>query len=401
MGKSCPSRDYSRVMDQHRKIRVLQAIRQGLIGGGESHVLSLVSALDRDRFDPVVLSFTEGPMIDRLREMGISHHVIPSTRAFDPSTWKTVKKLIEDEGIDIVHAHGSRAASNLLLPAKWSKRPMIYTIHGWSFHDDQPRVQKQLRIWSERLLTSASAANIAVSASNRDTGTKHFSGFKADVVNNGIDRRIFDPSRQFPDVRKELGISPDKTVVGFIARMTLQKDPQTLVLAFAELLRTQRDIVLLMVGDGELKGEVVELARSLGIEHSIVFQPFRTDVPALLQAMDIYCLPSLWEGLPIGLLEAMAMGKAVVATATDGTKEIVRHGGNGVIVPEKNPAALAAALATLHLNPENRNFLQRAARATIEDRFSQESMARQIEDIYLRIVSRQPSKQHERNNARI
>lgn len=386
-------------MKQPGKIRVLQAIRQGLIGGGESHVLSLVAALDRSRFEPVVLSFTEGPMIDRLREMGVNHRVIPSARAFDPSTWKAVKQLIVEEEIDVVHAHGSRAASNLLLPARWSKRPMIYTIHGWSFHDDQPRLQKQLRVWSERLLTSASAANIAVSASNRDTGARHFPGFKADVVNNGIDRRTFDPSRYFPDIRQELGIGADKTVVGFIARMTLQKDPHTLIHAFAELLRTQRDVVLLMVGDGELKESAVALAQSLGIAEHVVFQPFRTDVPALLHAMDIYCLPSLWEGLPIGLLEAMAMGKAVVATATDGTKEIVHHGSNGIIVPQQSPSALASALAALHLDPEERSLLQRAARLTIEDRFSQESMARQIENIYLRIVSREPSKQHERHNA--
>ncbi|WP_341836304.1 glycosyltransferase family 4 protein [Chitinophaga pollutisoli] len=386
-------------MESNGKIRVLQAIRQGLIGGGESHVLSLVAALDKERFDPVVLSFTDGPMIDRLREMGVTYHVIPSMRAFDPSTWKAVKRLIEEERIDIVHSHGSRAASNLLLPARWSKRPMIYTIHGWSFHDDQPVLQKTMRIWSERVLTSASAANIAVSASNRDTGVRHFPGFKADVVNNGIDRKRFDPQGHFPDVRKELGIAADKTVVGFIARMTIQKDPQTLLRAFAELLRTQRDVVLLMVGEGELKEEAVALAKQLGIENEVVFQPFRTDVPALLHAMDIYCLPSLWEGLPIGLLEAMAMGKAVVATATDGTKEIVRHGENGCIVPEKDPVALAAAIAALHLSPDEMARLQHAARATVDRQFSQESMTRQIEDIYSRIISKQPSNYHERHNA--
>lgn len=386
-------------MQQPGKIRVLQAIRQGLIGGGESHVLSLVSAMDRERFDPVVLSFTDGPMIDRLREMGVPYHIIPSLRAFDPGTWKTVKRLIVSESIDIVHAHGSRAASNLLLPARWSGRPMIYTIHGWSFHDDQPALQKTLRVWSERVLTSSTAANIAVSASNRDTGIRHFPSFKAEVVNNGIDRRLFDPARALPDIRQELGIAPDKTVVGFIARMTIQKDPATLIRAFAELLRTQRDVVLLMVGDGELKAEAVALAESLGISNDVVFQPFRTDVPALLQAMDIFCLPSLWEGLPIGLLEAMAMGKTVVATATDGTKEIVSHGENGYIVPAKDPVALAAAIATLHLRPEERAKLQAAAKATVDLQFSQESMTRQIESIYSRIISKQPSKHHERHNA--
>lgn len=373
-------------MNNTPKIKVLQAIRQGLIGGGESHVLSLVDAMDKERFEPVVLSFTDGPMITRLQEMGIRHYVIPSLKAFDPSCWKRVKTLIQDEQIDIVHAHGSRAASNLFIPARMSGRPLLYTIHGWSFHDDQPFLQKQVRVWSERLLTSGTKANISVSASNRDTGVKHFSGFRSTVINNGIDLSRFNPGASLPDVRQELGIPASNTVVGYIARITHQKDPLTLIYAFKKVLEHHRGITLLVVGEGDMKDEMVSLAMAQGIASQIVFQPFRGDVPALLQAIDIYCLPSLWEGLPIGLLEAMAMRKAVIVTAVDGSKEIVTDRQNGLVVPARDPAALATAIGTLHSDVALRSSLQQAAAATVNQHYCAKGMTRQVEVLYRNVL---------------
>src|SRR5688572_29370622 len=120
-----------------KKIKVLQCIRQGQIGGGESHLLSLVENLDRSQFDPVVLSFTDGPMIDRLNKMGIENHVIHSTRPFDITKWKKVKHLLSEKHIQLVHAHGTRANSNVLWASKQLNLPVIYTVHGWSFHQDQ------------------------------------------------------------------------------------------------------------------------------------------------------------------------------------------------------------------------------------------------------------------------
>lgn len=369
-------------MRSDKKIKVLQAIRQGMVGGGESHVLSLVNALDKHLFEPVVLSFTDGPMITRLEEMGIRHYVIPSLKPFDVSCWMQVKSLIQEEEIDIVHAHGSRAASNLFLPAKLSGRPLLYTIHGWSFHDDQPYLQKQLRVWSEMLLTQGTRANISVSASNRDTGVKHFPGFRSTVINNGIDLERFNPDATLTDVRKELNIPAHHTVVGYIARITVQKDPITMIHAFKAVLEQQKDITLLVVGEGDMLQEMTDTAQILGISDNVVFCPFRPDVPELLQAIDIYCLPSLWEGLPIGLLEAMAMRKAVIVTAVDGSKEIVTDGQNGLLVPARDPAQLAAAIIRLHTDEPLRYSLQQAAAETVNLHYCVQGMTRQVETLY-------------------
>jgi hypothetical protein len=112
-------------------VKVLQAIRQGTIGGGESHVQDLVTNLDKTRFEPIVLSFTEGQMVDNLRRQGIKTFVIPNLKPFNVFTWGKVRELMKAENIQLVHAHGTRAASNVFRPAQQLNVPLVYTIHGW------------------------------------------------------------------------------------------------------------------------------------------------------------------------------------------------------------------------------------------------------------------------------
>ncbi|WP_241559083.1 glycosyltransferase family 4 protein [Chitinophaga barathri] len=360
----------------------MQTIRQGLIGGGETHVLSLTGQLDRSRFEPVVLSFTDGPMIDQLREAGVEHYVIPTLKAFDLRQWKKIGSLLAEKNIDIVHAHGSRAASNLFFPARKQKIPLLYTIHGWSFHNDQSLFVKRLRVLSEQFLTANMQRNISVSASNFETGREHFRNFRSTVINNGIDLQKFSPANAYKNIRQKLDIPASHILIGFVARMTAQKDPLTMISGFAKAAAQREDITLLMVGEGELQAEARQLAERLGIAHRIVFQPFRQDVPDLLHATDIYCLPSLWEGMPIGLLEAMAMHNAVIVTNVDGSKEIIRDRENGCMTEAKNEAMLAGTILELAADGTLRNRLATAARATVQEHYSVEFMTRQVEQIY-------------------
>lgn len=386
MGQSSRCCRYTCIMTGTRKIRVLQTIRQGLIGGGETHVLSLVGQLDTTRFHPIVLSFTDGPMIDQLRKMGVEHHVIPSLKAFDLMQWRKVKELLQEEDIDIVHAHGSRAASNLFFPARALKIPLLYTIHGWSFHDDQPFMVKQLRVFSERFLTANMQRNISVSASNFETGKAHFSNFQSTIINNGIDLNRFNPENAAKDIRSELNIPAHHTLVGFIARMTAQKDPLTMIRAFAQVLQQRKDTTLLMVGEGELRADMERLVNELGIQEHVIFQPFRQDVPDILQATDIYCLPSLWEGMPIGLLEAMAMKNAVVVTNVDGSREIIQHMKNGCMVEARNTAMLSDTILNLIGGKDLREKLQNAALATVRQNFSVVEMTARVEQLYEEVL---------------
>ena len=373
-----------------RKIKILETIRQGNIGGGESHVLDLVAGLNKDLFEPVVLSFTPGPMIDRLNEQGIKTYVIETETPFNFRVWGKVKKILKEENISLLHAHGTRANSNTFYSAKQLDIPIIYTVHGWSFHADQKPLIKKIRTTSEKFLVRKSNMTICVSDSNLKEGQQYFSMPNATVIKNGINQKRFNPNNEFKNVRAELGIASNTVVVGFIARITAQKDPLTLIQAIAKV-PENLDVKFLIVGDGDLKEPMLQLAKTLEVADRIIFQNFRQDVPDVLHAMDIYCLPSLWEGLSIALLEAMAMKKAIIATAVDGTKEVITDGENGLFVPVQHPDALALAITKLVQDKSLRDQLAAQAQHTIAVAFNTEDMVKKVERIYTDILAKNNS----------
>jgi len=214
------------------------------------------------------------------------------------------------------------------------------------------------------------------------------------VVNNGIDQRKFSPARSFTDVRGELKIPADVLLLLFLARFTAHKQPLTLIRAFHEAVGKMGKVgkaaefgkmaglQLLMVGEGDQKEEGMRLAGELGLEGLVHFSPFRQDVPDVLAACDIYVLPSLWEGLPIGLLEAMAMGRAVIGTRVDGTSEVLRDGENGLMVEPGDVGALAGAILRLAGDGELRESMGARAVETVRERFNAAVMTKEIENIY-------------------
>ncbi len=370
-----------------QQINVLECIRQGQIGGGESHLLSVVENLNRSVFHPVILSFTDGPMIERLRQLKIDSRVIFTEKPFDFTKWKKVRHFLKEKRIDIVHAHGTRANSNVLWAARSLNIPVVYTVHGWSFHQDQHPAIRYIRVLSEQYLTSRSAVNICVSASSQQSGKAQIKDFRSIVINNGIDQKKFFPSATVKDIRHEQGISKDAVLVLFIARFTHQKQPLLLIRAFLQAAKEMPSLHLLMVGDGEQKKEAEALISDADAGSSITLLPFRQDVPDVLAAADIFVLPSLWEGLPIGLLEAMAMGKAIIASEVDGTKEVIKNRENGLLVAPGNIPALTEAILALAKNETARKAYQHQAQLTVKKEFNASVMTRQIEDVYKDIVN--------------
>lgn len=369
-----------------KKIKILQTIRQGKVGGGETHVLDLVKELDKDRFESVILSFTEGPMVEKLKADGFKTYVVPTEKPFNYKVWGDVKKILEAENIDLVHAHGTRANSNTFSPAKKLNIPLIYTVHGWSFHPDQHPVVKLIRTLSERFLVKVAKKTICVSESNLREGRSKFPMPRASVIVNGINQVKFNPDQEYKDIRAEFGIGKDEVLVGYIARITAQKEPLTYLNAIAKI-PAELKMKFLIVGDGDLKPQMLELAKKLNLESRIIFENFRDDIPAILNGIDIFCLPSLWEGLPIALLEAMAMRKAIIATAIDGTKDLVTDQVNGLLIPTSSPDELAQAVMLLAADEKLRKALGIAAGELIRSQFNIETMTRKVEAAYLSVLA--------------
>lgn len=368
-------------------IRVLEVIRQGEIGGGESHVLDLISGFNRKEVEPIAVAFTDGHMIDTLKKQGVKCHVIETRKAFDFSIQQKISKIIKEENIQIIHAHGSRAASNILWVAQKMHLPMVYTVHGWSFHQDQNKLIYNLRAWSEKLICKKSKQVICVSESNHQSGVETFGlGRNCHVIENGINLTRFDVNKLLKDIRKELNIPKNQFIIGFIGRITTQKAPLDFVKSITIANAQDPDIKGLLIGEGDMKQEVVDYIRQNKLENCFYLSDFRTDIPDVLQAIDVFCLPSLWEGLSIALLEAMAMGKAIVVTPTDGTREIIENYKNGLIVPYKQPHKIAEAFLEYKNNKQLKDTCSKNALNLIKERFDSMRVSQEVTNIYKSIL---------------
>lgn len=374
-------------MTIHSPVTVAHLIRQGKIGGGESHVLSLVSRLDPKKFRSVVISFTEGPMIEALNKFGITHYVVPTTIPFNPLVKNKVTQILDEERVSIVHAHGTRAASNVFRSASELNLPLVYTVHGWSFHRDQGKLLFTARNTSERYLVSKADHTICVSEANRSEGLSYFPMERASVIHNGVDFNRFNPANNMRDsIRKECGIPPNSFCVAYIVRMTVQKDPLNMVRAAAIAAEKDANIHFLMAGDGPLLEEAKKLAQELDVYHRISFPGFRTDVPELLSACDAYALSSLWEGLPIGIIEAMGMELPCVVSDIAANAELIENNKQGYLVPMQNAEALALGLLKLSLNPEQSSVLGKAASEKARKMFDLGLMTTKVEKVYQNLL---------------
>ena len=369
-----------------KKIKVLEVIRQGKIGGGESHLLDLFFGLDRTQVEPIALSFTDGYMIDQLRERNFTCYVIETSKQFDVSIIKKVISVVKSEKIDLIHAHGSRAALNMLLISLICKIPMIYTVHGWSFHQDQSTLVYKLRALSEKIICKYSKRVICVSDSNRKSGIETFGLKDCTVIENGINLNRFNAEGQYNDLREEFGFSGTDIIVGLISRITKQKDPITFIKSIEIANSKDSRIKGVLIGEGDMDDEVSTYISQHHLEPIVHRFPFRNDVPAVLNTIDIYCLPSLWEGLSIALLEAMAMKKAIVVTPTDGTKEIIKDGYNGLIVDYNAPQELADAYINYITTPKIINTFGNQAYELVNERFNSQRVADEVLRIYKRFL---------------
>ena len=365
-----------------QKIRVLHALRQGQIGGGESHVIDLVCNLNRSEFEPIVLSFTDGVIIDKLRQKKIQVYVVDTIQPFHFTTFNNVQAIMRAEEIDILHAHGTRALSNTLLTARTMGLPVIYTVYGWAFHADQNFPAKKLRQLSERMLLANVDVTIHVSNESVYKGMQMTGKDRSLMINYGVNLSEFNAYRPMKNLKGELGLNPDKLTVGFMNRFTKQKDPFTFIRAIACIKDRLANLQFLMMGEGELMEDAMRLASSSGVKDLILFHDMRYDKPEVLNTIDIYTSTGHSAGIKPELMESMAMHKAVVATNVEGTKEMIKHNFNGLLFETEDHNALAACWLKLSNNASLREELGDRAYKTIKKNYDLNETVIYNENIY-------------------
>jgi|SRR5690606_8742983 len=366
-------------------MNVLHTIYYGKIGGGETHLLNLIENLNETEFKSVVITFSEGILSEKLKKSGIKCYVIPSNGRFDIGAWKRVCQIARKENIDIINAHGTKACLNSFWASRRLNIPLVYRIQNWAFHSHNKWLKRNIGVLMERLLVNEAKLNISVSLNNDKIGKKHLHVPNSVIIPNGVDTIKFNHRTQGTLTRRDLHIPRNRTLIGFIARLCDQKDPLTLLQGFRDAVKTDHNLHLLMVGEGHLKKDCLDTIKKLDIEAHVTYIPYVENVEEILSIVDIYCLPSKWEDLPIGILEAMAMKKTVIATPVDGIVEIIANEVNGLLVPTGCERSWKEAILKLHTHPELRKEYADRARLIVEAHHDIHSSALKVAQMYRKL----------------
>jgi glycosyltransferase involved in cell wall biosynthesis len=353
------------------------------LGGQERVALDLAKAQRAQGDEVLVVSIApppEGPIGRELREAGVRTETVAKRPNLDPSLPIRLAMLLAREGADIVHTHNPQALIYGALAGRLAGARVVHTKHG--INPDRAR-----RVWLRRAAARLVDAYVVVTPALARIATRECAPNRVHVVANGIDTSTFKPRRGARShSRRELGLPEDAWVVGTVGRLAPEKDQALLVMAMLPLLSERRRLVI--VGDGPERDALRAAIREANAERHVLMTGARSDVPLLLSAFDAFALPSRTEGLPLGLLEAMACELPVVATWVGGVPDLVVPGVTGLLVPPTDALALRSALLALVESPFLARRMGSEGRRHVLARHSVNAMAKAYGQLYQAALGR-------------
>jgi glycosyltransferase involved in cell wall biosynthesis len=373
-------------------MRILHIVGDSKFGGGTKVVISLSVMAKQAGHDVDVLT-TDPCSQEALRQSGIG--VVDADviwRSIRP--WRDLKgllrlyRMLRAGSYTLVHTHTSKGGLVGRLAAKLAGIPIvIHTVHGFAFHEESPRLELCLYSLLEKLAARCCDKVVTVSEFHRDWAERLGIGgpSKLVAIPNGIQASLPEP-RDRRALRASLNLGWDEFVVLATGRLAPQKGLEDLVRAvplIASRLDTPLKVVLL--GDGPLRAGLEALTDACRARDRVVFAGFQAQVSDYLSACDVVALPSLWEGLSIALLEAMAAGKPIVTTRIGSNVEVSRNGECALLVPPHAPAALADAIVELATEPARAWLMGQSASAIFQETYTEDRMSAAYRSLYERM----------------
>ena len=352
----------------------------------------MIPRFDQSRFNVSLISLRKKDLsADTLEEFGIDVTYM-GRHKFDPGTYPALLKVLRDRKADILHMHGYGATTFGRLCAWRMGIPSI--LHEHANHGNTPWFQKI----ADKLLAPHTDIAIAVSESTGEftTRARLMPAERTKVVYLGAPLDEFARPRSADEIavaRSAMGILPGTTAIGTITRLMPSKGNQYLVDVAPNVLAAHPRVRFFIVGEGELQPALEAQARALGLGDRLVFTGYMRDVAAALSALDLVVFPSLWEGTPLTVFEALAMGKPIVATDADGLVDVLTDRKDALIVPKANAELLAGAINHLLETPALAAALSTEARKT-GARYDIAAFVRKMERLYelLHEASRVPGR---------
>jgi len=380
-------------------IRVLTVITRLELGGAQRVALHTASHLDRESFDaglawgPGDVLDDEARALEHVTRFEIADLVRPVAPIGDLRALAELRSAIRRYQPQVVHTHSSKAGILGRLAARLERVPVVvHTVHGFGFTPLQSPAKRAVFFRAEKLAARWTDHFVAVSRVNLDRGVELglWQADQVSVIRAGIDLDRFRAPGDGRETRRSLGVPDGVFLVSQIGNFKQQKAPLDFVHAAARIAEKLPDTRFVMVGDGPLRSAAEACAAELGLTDRIIFCGWWNDVPGLLAATTVSVLSSHHEGLPCSVVESLAAGVPVVATAVDGTPEVIRSGVNGELVPPGDPAALARAVLGILGDDERRRSMAAAAAEGLET-FDIDHMVRELEELYRWKVGLSPS----------
>lgn len=340
----------------------------------------MIPRFDPDRFTVSLVSLRKKDLSEEtLESLGIDITYLHKNK-FDPATLPALLKVIDRKQIDILHMHGYGATTFGRLAAGMRRIPTI--VHEHANLTDTPWFQKA----ADYAMLPFTDIGIAVSESTAEflIHARKVPAERVKVVYLGVPLEEFSRPRsaqEIADARRELGVGPGEFLAGTVTRLHDSKGNEFLVDAARLVLNQRPDARFILVGEGPLRDSLEAQARARKLGDRFVFHGFARDVARVTSAFDLSIFPSLWEGTPLTVFEALAMGKAIVATDADGLLDVLKHDRDARIVPKRNAKALADEIVRLMDRPEERARLGAGARETGRE-YDIAAFVRKMERLY-------------------
>lgn len=361
--------------------KVMQITHSLAMGGLQQVLYILCRHIDRSAFDVSVVALKElGLFAEKLAKLDIEVILVPQVKKTDYFAFVKLAHIMREMKIDIIHTHNTQSFIDGTLAALLSGvKTIVHTDHSRTFPD------KKRYMITERILSLFAHKIIGVSDSVVHN-LMHYEKIAPDkmlTIHNGIDAAEYDINVDRVKSRRELGFDDTSPILGISSRLSYVKGIIYLLKAMCDIRKVYNKISLLIIGDGPQKEELEQLTIAYGLQSHVHFLGEMDKIQPLLKIFDIFVLPSLSEGMPVCLLEAMASGCPIVTTNVGGIPEMIENGKNGLLVRPADSKALSNAILYLLEHEKVRHSLVIEGKRVVRERFSAIKMAKTYEQLYI------------------
>lgn len=367
-------------------MRICHVAMGDLWAGAEVQLLALMTYLVRlPGFEYSVVLFNEGRLADELRKLPLSLAVIPEKQHGPLALAAGLARVFRRFRPDVVHTHKYKDSILASIVARCMGVPhVVRIVHGLPEPFQGLRnVKMSAYMIADRFVTRRLVDKvIAVSSEIEQALGRLYGQGRLVCIHNGIDLEAVRVTTQRADKRKEWGVDGKAILIGTVGRLAPVKGHAVLLEAFRILSQFHPNVVLIFVGDGPLRVELEAEANRMGLGRTVIFSGHQEQSYDFINMMDVFVLPSLHEGIPMVLLEALALRRPVVASRVGGIPEVLAHSYSGVLVSPNNPEELATAIQSLIENPSKAVAFGSSGRSQVESEFSADLMATRTAEMY-------------------